>query len=274
MPDATEPSRWLPRAASLFKAQESALTAGILVVLGVIYLLDRDHAFYQSYSLQTLLHTVARFGVLAVGAAVVIIAGGIDLSTGAVVSLASVVSAKLLTEWLRTSTSAPPSTGLIALVIGLTLLMGTSIGLGHALMINLLRLPPFIATLATMAGLRSLATVLCQNRTITVPFAGYRALGKDPWISLAIFACIALFLSVLMTRTVLGRHLFAPGGQRNGREAQRTTNTSPEDGCLRDIRDAFSPGRYHVHRLQRTRRQPHGNDIRADGDHCGRGRRL
>jgi ribose/xylose/arabinose/galactoside ABC-type transport system permease subunit len=212
MSKATDASRWLPRAARLFKAQESALTAGILVVLAVIYLLDRDRAFYQSYSLQTLLHTVARFGVLAVGAAVVIIAGGIDLSTGAVVSLASVVSAKLLTEWLRTSTSAPPSYGLIAVVIGLTLLMGTSIGLGHALMINLLRLPPFIATLATMAGLRSLATVLCQNRTITVPFAGYRALGKEPWISLAIFVCIALFLSVLMTRTVLGRHLFALGG--------------------------------------------------------------
>jgi ribose/xylose/arabinose/galactoside ABC-type transport system permease subunit len=174
--------------------------------------MDRDRAFYQSYSLQTLLHTVARFGVLAVGAAVVIIAGGIDLSTGAVVSLASVVSAKLLTEWLRGPASGPPPLGIIALVIGLTLLMGTSIGLGHALMINLLRLPPFIATLATMAGLRSLATVLCQNRTITVPFPIYRALGKEPWISLSIFACIALFLSVLMTRTVLGRHLFALGG--------------------------------------------------------------
>jgi ribose/xylose/arabinose/galactoside ABC-type transport system permease subunit len=208
-PDAT---RWWPRIAGLFKAQESALTVGILVVLAVIYLLDRDRAFYQSYSLQTLLHTVARFGVLAVGAAVVIIAGGIDLSTGAVVSLASVVSAKLLTEWLRDSTSAPPSFGLIVFVICLTLLMGTGIGLGHALMINLLRLPPFIATLATMAGLRSLATVLCQNRTITVPFAAYRALGKEPWISLSVFACIAIFLSILMTRTVLGRHLFALGG--------------------------------------------------------------
>ena len=94
----------------------------------------------------------------------------------------------------RSLRPAAPSTGLIALVIGLTLLMGTSIGLGHALMINLLRLPPFIATLATMAGLRSLATVLCQNRTITVPFPAYRALGKEPWISLSIFACIAVVL--------------------------------------------------------------------------------
>src|SRR5262249_41255145 len=129
MSNETDTSRWRPRIAGLFKAQESALTVGILAVLAVIYLMDRDRAFYQNYSLQTLLHSVARFGVLAVGAAVVIIAGGIDLSTGAVVSLASVVSAKLLTEWLRDSTSAPPSFGLIALVIGLTLLMGTSIGL-------------------------------------------------------------------------------------------------------------------------------------------------
>ena len=103
MPRESAPGRSRPRLPSIFKAPEWALVAGILAVLAVIYVLDRDRAFYQSYSLQTLLHTVARFGVLAIGAAVVIIAGGIDLSTGAVVSLASVVSAKLLTEWLRDS---------------------------------------------------------------------------------------------------------------------------------------------------------------------------
>ena len=157
--------------------------------------------------------------------------------------------------------SAAPSTGLIALAIGLTLLMGTSIGLGHALMINVLRLPPFIATLATMAGLRSLATVLCQNRTITVPFPAYRALGKEPWISLAIFACIALFMSILMRRTVLGRHLFALGGNENGRAAQRIANTSTEDGRVRDFGHPFRSGRNHVHGLQRARRQPHGHDL-------------
>jgi ribose/xylose/arabinose/galactoside ABC-type transport system permease subunit len=213
MPRENEPSRLWPRVIGLFRAPEWALAAGILAVLAVIYMLDRDRAFYQSYSLQTLLHRVALFGVLALGAAVVIIAGGIDLSTGAVVSLASVVSAKLLTEWLRDgSSAAPPSTGLVALAIGLTVLMGTCVGLGHALMINLLRLPPFIATLATMAGLRSLATVLCQNKTITVQFPAYRALGKEQWITLSIFACLAVFMSILMGCTVLGRHLFALGG--------------------------------------------------------------
>ena len=63
-----------------------------------------------------------------------------------------------------------------------------------------------------MAGLRSLATVLCQNRTINVPFAAYRVLGKEAWITLSIFACVAVFMSILMGWTVLGRHLFALGG--------------------------------------------------------------
>jgi ribose/xylose/arabinose/galactoside ABC-type transport system permease subunit len=131
-----------------------------------------------------------------------------------VVALSSVVSAKLLTAWLHVGTSAasPPATPLIALAIGLCLLMGLAIGLLHALMINQFRLPPFIATLATMAGLRSVAALLSGNRTINVPFAWYRVLGSEPWWTLSIFALVATTASIMMGATVLGRHLFALGG--------------------------------------------------------------
>jgi ribose/xylose/arabinose/galactoside ABC-type transport system permease subunit len=197
-----------------FKAPEWGLVAGIAVVLVIIHLLDRDRAFFQAYNLQNVLHAVSRFGILAVAAALVIIAGGIDLSIGAVVALASVVSAKLLTEWLpRTGLSGgTPSAAVIGLAIGITLVMGLSIGLFHALLINRLRLPPFIATLATMAGLRSLATILSQNRTITLSFDWYRVWGRNPWVTLAIFGSVAAVMSVMMGCTVLGRHLFALGG--------------------------------------------------------------
>jgi ribose/xylose/arabinose/galactoside ABC-type transport system permease subunit len=222
------------------------LVAGIFVVLVLIHFLDRDRAFFRAYSLQTLLHRVSLFGVLAVGAALVIIAGGIDLSTGAVVALASVVSAKLLTDWIPrlfsvglphlldrylkawlpagwygsaqdglaalTRLTMTPSAGLIAFVFVVTLGLGLLIGLGHAFMINRLRLPPFIATLATMAGLRSLATIFSQNRTINVGFDWYRVWGNNPWVTLSIFTGVAVFMSVLMGWTVLGRHLFALGG--------------------------------------------------------------
>src|SRR5437764_4144344 len=99
------------------RAPEWSLVAGIAVVLGAIYFLDGSGAFFSEASRRTLLHQVALFGVLSVGAAVVIISGGIDLSMGAVVALSSIFSAKLLTSWLHVgaSASAPPSPALIAL---------------------------------------------------------------------------------------------------------------------------------------------------------------
>ena len=207
-----------------------------------------------------MLHRVALFGVLAVGAAVVIIAGGIDLSTGAVVALSSVVSAKLLTEWLRGSgaDAAPPSFALVMVVIGITLLLGLFIGLFHALMINELRLPPFIATLATMAGLRSLATLICQNRTINVSFDSYRVWGSYSWYTLSIFSVVAVFMSMLMGWTVLGRHLFALGGnEMAARLSGLRTKRLKAIGfkALSGTRSSRSR-RDLVHRLERTSRQP------------------
>lgn len=218
-------------ARTLARYPELGLIVAIAAVVALIYGVEPTHAFFNPYSQRTMFHNIALFGVLSVGAAVVIIAGGIDLSVGSVVALSAVVCAKLMTEWLpgAQSASGPLPVGLVALAVALTLLMGLMIGLLHAFMINNLRLPPFIATLATMAGLRSLATILSNNRTINVPSPTFRVLGKlgglnfrlpGPyldWIPIDsmpvwIFAGIALALSVVMGSTVLGRHLYALGG--------------------------------------------------------------
>ncbi len=210
-------SRGSPRTSllrRLVRVPEFGLVVGILVTLGVIYSIDSSGRFFSPFTRQALLHQIALYGVLAVGVAVVIIAGGIDLSIGSVVALSSVVCAKLLTTWLRggTPTSEPPNGAIIALGIGLTLLMGLGVGLLHAGMINIFRLPPFIATLATMAGLRSLASLLSQNRTINVNYDSFRFLGNNAWWTLGIFVVVALAINLMMSWTVLGRHLYALGG--------------------------------------------------------------
>jgi ribose/xylose/arabinose/galactoside ABC-type transport system permease subunit len=200
--------------ASVFRTPEWGLVAGILVVLGLIYVLEPSHAFFRADTQRALTHTVALFGVLAVGAAVVIIAGGIDLSVGAVVALASVVCAKLLTAWLPGAQHSGGSLSpiVIGAAITLTLLLGVLIGLAHAFLINELGLPPFIATLATMAGLRSLAIILSENQSINVSFDAFRVFGSDNRLTVPIFAAVAIAVSVMMGRTVLGRHLYALGG--------------------------------------------------------------
>ena len=202
--------------ANPLKAPEWGLVVGVLAVLAAIYAIDRSGAFFTTYSLRTLSHNAAMFGVLSVGAAVVIIAGGIDLSVGSVVALSAIVSAKLVVDWIPAIAGLAPGTPtpawVIAVAVALTLVLGLVVGLAHAVMINQLRLPPFIATLATMAGLRSLAMVVSHDHPITVTAKSFRMFGNDPWFTIPIFLAVAAAASILMGWTVLGRHLYALGG--------------------------------------------------------------
>ena len=102
--------------------------------------------------------------------------------------------------------------GLFVAAVTLSLLLGMAIGVGHAFLINSFHLPPFIATLATMAGLRSLAMILSGNRTITIPDDSARVLGMNFWVTVILFLTLTTVLSALMRWTVLGRHLYALGG--------------------------------------------------------------
>ncbi len=202
------------RLSTFFRSTEFGLFVSILLILWAIYFLDTSRSFFSYASREALIHQIGLFGVLAVAASVVIISGGIDLSVGAVVALSSIIAAKLMTSWLHDGSAGPPSTAIIYLSIALTLLMGLAIGLFHAFLINRLALPPFIATLATMSGLRSLASIISENRTINVGkgYEVFRAAGQTPTATFATFAAVAVGVSIMMGATVLGRHLFAMGG--------------------------------------------------------------
>jgi ribose/xylose/arabinose/galactoside ABC-type transport system permease subunit len=199
--------------AAVLRSTEFGLIVSIAMLLGLIYALAPPNSFFTRTTQLSLLHQISLYGVLAVGASVVIISGGIDLSVGAVVALASVVCGKLMTQWLGAiAPGSEPPIAIILLAEALTLAMGLGIGLFHAFLINRFGLPPFIATLATMSGLRSLASILAENRVINVPFYWFRLLGATPWATFATFAVVATLASVMMGLTVRGRHLFALGG--------------------------------------------------------------
>ncbi len=103
-----------------------------------------------------------------------------------------------------------------------TLVVGLLVGSLHAWLITVIRLPPFIATLATLVGLRSLARILVENFTaaftprqntqINVLDEPFRELGSQVKYPAVIFGVLALLTWILLTRTVVGRHLIAMGG--------------------------------------------------------------
>jgi ribose/xylose/arabinose/galactoside ABC-type transport system permease subunit len=152
--------------------------------------------------------SLAVLGVLAVGEAVVLVAGGIDLSLGAVAAASTFVLARLATSWTPRGAAAPPL-GMVALAVGLALSIGLVVGLWNGLLVNLWRAPPYLATLATAALMTGLVANLGPAGA---PFDVFRAAGLRRDLAGAVFAVFALVASVLMGMTVIGRQLHAVGG--------------------------------------------------------------
>jgi ribose/xylose/arabinose/galactoside ABC-type transport system permease subunit len=103
-----------------------------------------------------------------------------------------------------------------------SLLTGLLVGTLHAWLITAVRLPPFIATLATLVGLRSLARALAgsataallptKNSQINVYDPVFKLVRDNVWIPVAVFGVLAFVTWLMLSRTVLGRHLHALGG--------------------------------------------------------------
>ncbi len=210
--------------ARFFQRTEWGLVLAIGVVLLVTVGLDTDHVYWHNPgpSVKDIVRQTVLLGIFALGAAVVIIAGGIDLSAGSVIAFSGTICATLLL-WLAPDAvrlNQPLPLWVMTVACLGALLSGFLIGSLHAWLITVVGLPPFVATLATLVGLRSLSRALVayvnQNSTqIPIPNREFRALANELWIPIAV--CLALLAAVwlLMSRTVVGRHLYALGGNEN-----------------------------------------------------------
>ncbi len=156
--------------------------------------------FFTSANLSNVLRQNAFIAILAAGMTFVILTGGIDLSVGSVVGLSGVVSAGLLSG----------GAGVFpAIAAGLGIGVGAGIVNGAA--VTTLRIPAFVVTLAMMLVVRGAAFKYSDARTITgLPPTFGTLSGGVPTavIMIAVFATAWIVLS----RTPLGRHVYAVGG--------------------------------------------------------------
>ncbi len=168
--------------------------------------------FLNGYTLMQTATDASFFAIMAVGATLVIISGGIDLSVGSTYALAGVMMAL----WLR-NLGPQPALSTVLLGIGICVGIGLVSGLLNGLMVVGLGVHPFIITLGTMWILRGIAFVSSKAESILVPDA-LTAVAKAqmgpalyPVPTLAMLA-VAAVGAVYLTRTVMGRHVFALGG--------------------------------------------------------------
>ena len=247
----SSPAEWRP-----LKSKELMLALATVLVVGLSLWLDTQHTYLSnpSESAIDICRQVALLGIATLGVCVVIIAGGIDLSIGSMIAFSGSVCASILvllepeimngTAKLLDDGSYPTlSTGVISAAILGALASGLLVGSLHAWLITSIGLPPFIATLATLVGLRSVARLMVENvtqmqfssRQTQIYFTDPKFLAlKEVWISTAVFALLALGVWVLLSRTVVGRHLYALGGNEQAARLSgiRTNNVKWLAYCL------------------------------------------
>jgi ribose transport system permease protein len=148
----------------------------------------------------------APIGIMACGGALVFIAGGFDLSVGAVAAFSGVISAKAFAEW-----------GLPiwpAFIIGA--LAGLGFGLGNGLLVTVARVNAFIATLASSIIIYGLAIAVTGGFLISIQPESWTKLGLGELFGINypiyIWLAFALFCGFLLSRTTWGRYVYATGG--------------------------------------------------------------
>lgn len=216
-------------AGSFFRkhGNEVGLLFAILAVISVTATVDSAYRDQPALNATDILRQTSMLGICALGAAVVIISGGIDLSAGSVIAFSGTIWLSILyvlsplTEQGQPAMDAFPSWMLWVSILG-TLLAAVLVGSFHAWLITVVGLPPFVATLASLVGLRSLAQVLMNNVTKAVSGhsstqiylfdESFRDLGASWWKPLILFLVLALVMWIVLSKTVLGRRLYAMGG--------------------------------------------------------------
>lgn len=178
----------------------------LIIVMGIL-----SPAFLSSFNILSVMRQASINGLIAFGMTIVIISGGIDLSVGSSLAFSGMVAALLMQAGIPSS---------IAIFGALT--SGAFVGMLIGLLISKGKLPPFIATLGGMISLRGMTLILSNG----VPISRFGDEGLIAWIGrgyvwfipapvIILFAMFAIF-SVILKKTVFGKHVYAIGGNEKG----------------------------------------------------------
>ena len=186
---------------------------GLLValILELIIFASLSPYFFSSTNFSNIGRAMVIIGIGSIGATIVIISGGFDLSVGSVMAASGMLAAFVINQG---------QSNLVGVV--LALMLGCVIGLLNGFVIGYLRINPLIATLAMLSIVRGLAYIISDGDAVVVSNSSFLAIGTDSLfgIPLTVWIFVTLFLSVgfLMPRTHFGRYVYAIGS--NSRAAR------------------------------------------------------
>lgn len=179
-------------------------TIVLFIVVFIIFGLSSPKFFELDSIINNIIKQASYTGIIAVGMTFVLLTGGIDLSVGSNMYLSSVIAGLLMRHM---GLSVPT-----ALIVAL--LVGTLYGAINAFFIVKLKIIPFMVTLSTLVIGRGIGTALTESKQVDFPdtMLGF---GQTPVLGLPmpviVFALVVLVGFFVLTRTALGRQIYAAG---------------------------------------------------------------
>lgn len=169
--------------------------------------------FLKTDNLLNVANQIAVIAIIAIGMTMVIITGGIDLSVGSLIALSAVVAAILIRD-LAGGVSASAA-ALVVCSLGGVAVCALS-GVFAGVMTTVFRIPPFIGTLAMMLVASGLAYILAQGQSINEIPDTFMWLDRGTTLgipnTLVLMVLLYAAAHIMMTRTALGRYIYAVGG--------------------------------------------------------------
>ena len=190
----------------------------LFTILIAIFRPDNVARFLAFKNMQTVITQSVIVGIGALGMTMVIASGGIDLSAGSQIALASVVCALVLV-WCGGESGE--SVGMLGVILAIlsAVIVGGLVGVFNGATQCALRIPPFIVTLGSMLMIRGIAEWLAAQEQVRTPTNGLQTfMERSPepaWLIFApgvwILIVLLVAVSLVLRRTVFGRYVFALG---------------------------------------------------------------
>ena len=167
--------------------------------------------FFSTRTIWSIIEQVSMFGIIAIGVTFAIITTGIDLSSGSIVALTSVVAASVVTGGDTVSAAI--------LAFSLSLLLGALLGAINGGLTAIGSIPPFIATLGMMIIARGAAQLYSDGRPIDASSEAFTWISDVSFLGLPglviLYIIIVIASHILLSRSTFGRHVYAVGGNLN-----------------------------------------------------------
>jgi ribose transport system permease protein len=156
--------------------------------------------FWSAGNLRTLMESMSTDGLIVIGMAIVMIAGGFDLSVGAVMAMGGVTAIVLLPFGLPVALSG-------------AILSGGLAGYLNGLQVTRLHINPFIATLAMMVIVRGATLAYTDTRPVVSLDDTFLMLsgGRPVPLPFLVLVCVAILAHIMLTQRPWGRHIYAVG---------------------------------------------------------------